>query len=485
MTINRRGGLLAAVCLAVLAAAAGPAPAETLAEAIASAYESNPSLQAQRAGQRALDENWVQARVGYRPTLSASVQPFWQETQAGKAGGGAISRLNTGSASFSFTQPIFTGGRTAAAVSQAEADILAGRENLRRAEAQVIGQVIQTYVDVRRDQAALEIRREDLKVLQRQLEESKARFEVGEITRTDVAQSEARLAASRALVQQATGQLAISRSVYLQTVGRNPGDLAPPPTLDDLIPGTIDQAFDVAERDNAQIRAAQYTERSSRAQVDGVRALRMPRVSLQGSVGYSGTVEPFHAEKYARNNTASAVITMPLFSGGAVSSEIRQALERNNVSRIGVETTRRGVIQLLTQSWSSLIAARENITSNEEQVRAAMIAAEGVHQEQQVGLRTTLDVLNAEQELRFAQISLNSAVHDAYVASAGVLSQLGRLQADYLIPNTPRYDPRANFGKLRITWGWTPWEEVIAPIDSLLTSKVKERPLDKPQAALK
>lgn len=498
MLNSRRGALLAAVSCAVLGLVAAPAYAETLADAIALAYDSNPTLQAQRATQRALDENWMQARAGYRPQLSVSARATYIETRTPGAKGlidtngdgipdtvasASISERNGGTAGLSLSQPLYTGGRVAAAVSAAEADILQGRENLRRVEAQVLGQVIQAYVDVRRDQEALRIRNEDLTVLQRQLEESKARFDVGEITRTDVAQSQARLAASQAAAQSAQAQLAISRANYAAVVGRNPGDLAPEPPLAGLLPGSIEQAYDIAERDNAQIRAAQYGEQGSKARLAAARAERMPNLSLQAQLGFSGPAAPLETDKYSRNITGAAVFSVPLFSGGLINSRVRAAMERNTADRINIETARRAVQQSLTQAWSSLMATRANIASTDEQVSAARIAAEGVHQEQQVGLRTTLDVLNAEQELRAAELAQIAARHDEYIASTNVLNQTGRLQADYLTPNVPHYDPRANFNSLRISWGWVPWEEPIAIVDSVTTPKTKEKPLDPPPAA--
>ncbi len=480
MLNSRRGALFAAVSSAsiVLSSIAGPAWSETLADAIALAYDSNPTLQSQRALQRALDESWVQARTGFRPSASATVRGTYQELRTPGAGPGrSITENNAGSAVLSLNQPIYTGGRVAASVSGAEADILAGRENLRRVETQVLGQVILAYVDVRRDIEGLRIRQENVKVLRRQLEESKARFDVGEITRTDVAQSEARLAAAIAQLQSSQAQLDISRSNYRATVGQTPGDLAPEPSLAALMPATIDQAYDAAESDNGQIRAAQYNEQSSRANVAQSRAERMPTVSLQGSVGFSGIASPLHTEDYARSLTGAAVVTVPLFSGGLISSRIRSAVERNNADRIGVETARRSVQQGLTQAWSSLIAARGNIDATDQQVRAARIAAEGVHQEQQVGLRTTLDVLNAEQELRSAELAQINARHDEYAAAASVLAQMGRLEASHLTPNVPHYDPRANYNSLRMTWGWTPWEEPIAIVDGIGTPKITEKPL--------
>jgi len=474
MSRRIRGAPIAAASTAalLLGLVAVPVHAETLADAIALAYASNPTLQAQRASLRALDESWVQARSGFRPSVSGSVTASYSETRIPALVGNIES--NSGRAVLSLNQPIYTGGRVGAAVAAARGDILAGRESLRRVEAQILGGVIQSYMDVRRDQESLRIQTENVAVLQRQLEESRARFDVGEITRTDVAQSEARLAASVALRQSAQAQLAISRGSYTAVVGQAPGELAPPPSLEPLIPATIDGAMDIAEQDNAQIRAAQYAEDAGRARVAGARAERLPSLSLQASLGQSGVAQPLLTDTYTRSVSGAAVLTIPLFSGGLTNSRVRAAVERNNVDRITIEITRRSVIQSLTQAWSALIAARANIISTEQQVKSARLAAEGVHQEQQVGLRTTLDVLNAEQELRSAQLSQVNANHDAYVAAATVLSQMGHLTAD-LLPASSKYDAKANFNKLRMTWGWVPWEEPVAMVDSVLTPNAKEK----------
>ncbi|MFM8377280.1 MAG: TolC family outer membrane protein [Phenylobacterium sp.] len=453
-----------------------------MAEAIAMAYASNPTLQAQRAQLRALDENWYQARSGYRPTLSATGRATWTETTLPGTNPQVDIESNSGSAILSLTQPIYTGGRVSSAVSAAEADSLAGRETLRRVEAQVLGQVIQSYVDVRRDQEALRIRQTNVAVLQRQLDESRARFEVGEITRTDVAQSEARLAAAVALLNSAQATLATSRATYEAVVGQAPGDLAPEPPIGTLLPGSIEQAWDLAESGSPILRAAEYAEQASRARVAGARAEQMPTVALQGQLGYSGLASPLHTDAYSRALSGGAVVTVPIFSGGQTLSRVRAATERNTVDRLGVENARRTVRQAITQSWSALQAARSNIEATDKQVRAARIAAEGVVQEQRVGLRTTIDVLNAEQELRAAELAQVSARRDEYVAAAGVLGQVGRLQAGYLVPEVPRYDPAANFNNLRVTWGWVPWEVPVSGVDGVLVPKPKVIP-DRPVPA--
>jgi len=473
MSQSLRQRLLAA-SLSVALAVAAPAAAETLGDALAEAYQNNPNLQAQRATQRAIDETYVQARGGWRPTLTVQASGSYEEIRTPRSQllrfqrGATLERGNTGAGVIAFSQPIWTGGRTAAAVTAANADVLQNREALRRLENQVMQAVIQAYVDVRRDQENLRIQQENVKVLQAQLQESQARFDVGEITRTDVALSQARLAASQASLQSVLAQLAISRSNYANLVGHNPGDLEPEPSLAYLMPGNVDDAFTIAEQNSPLLRAQQFAEQASRARIAGARAERMPNVSFQGAVRYTGGEIDPQIQGYDTEKTATLNVTVPLINGGITASRIRQAIERNNSDRITVETQRRSVLQNVTQSWNQLIAARANIVSTDEQVRAAVIAAEGTHEEEQVGLRSTLDVLNAEQELRAAQLSQVTARHDEYAAAAAVLAAMGRLEARNLIPATPRYDPKSNFRRLRFTWGWTPWEEPIAILDRVV-----------------
>jgi outer membrane protein len=496
-----RGRLLAAtVCAAVTGGMAVPAAAETLADAVALAYQNNPTLQAQRAAQRALDENYVQARSGWRPTLGLGASATYTESRTPKAAAGVdsngdgqpdtfgnfgVREANSGRVGLTFTQPIWTGGRVAAAVNAANADVLAGRENLRRVESQILASVIQAYSDTRRDQETLRIRQENVNVLTRQLQESNARFDVGEVTRTDVAQSQARLSQAQALLQSAVAQLAITRATYATLVGQNPGELAPEPSLAFLLPTDPDEAYKAAEEFNPQLRAQQFTEQASRARVAGARAERMPTVSGQVTFGFDrGPVRPFDSDLYTRGTTATVSASVPLFSGGLTSSRIRQSVERNNADRITVEGVRRNVMQGVTTFWSQLIAARANIASSEEQVRAARIAAEGTRQEQQVGLRTTIDVLNAEQELRQAELNQVSSRRDEYVAAANVLATMGRLEGRNLIPTVAQYDSAKNFRKLRMTWGWVPWEEAVGVVDQVATpwpaNKPGEKPLEKP-----
>jgi outer membrane protein len=487
MSKTLRGRLLAAIFTAGLAGAfAASACAETLADAIALAYDTNPNLLAQRSVQRALDETYVQARAGFRPTLSLSGSATYLQTRTPRAASGtpidttgngipnALGRgINTNNSAFfglTLSQPIWNGGRTASAVSAAEADILSGRENLRRVESQVMFQVIQAYADVRRDQESVVIRQQNVGVLKKQLEESRARNEVGEITRTDVAQSQSRLAAAQALLASTQAQLAISRGNYAAAVGQNPGELQPEPSLAFLLPKTADEAFSIAEQFNPQLRGQQYAEQASRARVAEARAERMPTVGLRAQYGFTGRAEPFNQGRFSNDILGTANVTVPIFTGGLTTSRIRQQIERNNTDRITIELQRRAVLQNLTQSWNQLAAARSNIDSTDEAVRAAAVAAEGTHLEQKLGLRTTLDSLNAEQELSNNQLSATAAKHDEYLAAASVLASMGRLEGKDLIPAVTQYDPKRNFRKLRFALGYVPWEEPVAIVDRMLAA---------------
>jgi outer membrane protein len=475
LTVQR---LCATALAGVLAAGlAGAASAETLADAITLAYQTNPTLQAQRAQLRATDENVVQARAGFRPTadLRATGTWYWQHYATCQilfgcfsgTSGGFNQNYNQLNATLSVNQPIYTGGRATARLKAAEAQVLEGREQLRQAEAQVMLIVIQAYEDVRRDEQTLAIRKDNVLVLQRQVDESRARFEVGEVTRTDVAQSEAQLAAAQALLSSAGAQLASSRAAYASAVGQSPGTLDPEPAFK-IFPDSVDQAFDTVEFNNPQIRTAQYAEQAAEAQVSEARAQRMPQVGLQGSYGYEQPLNPFDSSANVRSTTASIVFTQPLFAGGATESQIRQFVEQANVARIQQEQARRTAIQNVSQAWSTLLAARANIVADEEQVTAAKVAFEGTRAEQQAGLRTTLEVLAAQQALENAQLALVDAHHDEYVAAAAVLNVMGLLEAKNLVPGIENLPGGHSFEQLKHAPGYVPGvDEAVSAIDSI------------------
>jgi outer membrane protein len=476
----KRSRALASVALIAVAAGLGAAPAwaDTLRDALSLAYQTNPSLLAQRANQRALDESVVQARSGLRPTIDLSGSASYSRTDVD--GGdpidlngdgvpdtvspGGVTESDSGSVSIGLSQNLYTGGRISLGINAAQANVLAGRENLREVEQQVLASVIQAYADVLRDTEILRIREENLGVLQRQLEESSARFEVGEITRTDVAQSEARLAQSEADLANARAQLSVSRAAYAAVVGQAPASLEALPALPG-VPTDFDVALDSGLSDNPGLRAAAFNLQAAEARVAQARAEYLPSVRLSSSYGGSGDLTDFDlADRTSFQATAS--VSVPLFTGGLNRSRVAQALEQANAAQINVEGERRGVLQSVSSAFAQVISARATLEAGEEAVRAASVAAEGVRQEAQVGLRTTLDVLNQELELRSAQVSLAAARRNEYVAQAQLLSAMGRLEGQDLDPTIERYDPEANFNRVR-NRGALPWDGIIESLDRI------------------
>lgn len=486
--LKRSRALASVAAIAILSGIAAPAWAETLKEALALAYQTNPSLLAQRASQRALDESIVQARAGLRPRIDIGADAGYAYSR--NAGGPrevdtdndgipdttinvpAFSNDGTtGGASISLSQSIWSGGRIGHGITAAEANILAGRENLREIEQTVLASVIQAYADVIRDTDILRIRQSNLGVLRRQLDESSARFEVGEITRTDVAQSEARLAQSEADLANAQAQLSVSRAVYAAVVGQAPGDLAPMPVLPNL-PTDFDSALDVAMADNPSIRAAGYTLQAAEANVAAAKAEYLPSARLTAS--YGGSTDDINSPGDIADNQsfqAGASLSVPLFTGGLNSSRVAAARERANVAQINVEGERRSTLQTVSSAYAQSLSARSTLTAGEEAVRAATVAAEGVRQEAQVGLRTTLDVLNQELELRNAEVTLASARRNEYVAQANLLAAMGRLEGQDLDASIPVYDPADNYNHVR-NRGGLPWDGLVEAIDRIAAPSI-------------
>jgi outer membrane protein len=443
--------------------------AETLPDAIALAYQTNPTLQAQRAQVRVADETYVQARTGYQPTASVQATVTTQDNNQisvvnGTQGVGAV---QTSNASLILNQPLYTGGRVASQVDAAQAGVLAAREALRNTEQTVLQSVIEAYMNVRRDQEALAIGRENLQRLSRQLDEIRARAKVGEITRTDVAQTQERVSGARSQLSTAEANLGVSRAAYVQVVGQAPGDLAPPPALEPMLPKSVDDAILAAQDHNPQLRQAADLERESAARVAAAKAQTRPTFSLQGNLTYGGGSAGY-GSPFARAGHdigASIVATLPITTGGLTSSQIRQAMESNTVDRIGIETARRQAEFSAEQSWRQLQGLRESVAADQEQVDAATVAFEGSRQEAKLGLRSTIDVLIAEQDLFQAELNLANAQRDAYVASSALLAAMGVLSVDRLAPGAPLYDPAKHFARVSRTPAWTPWTPAVAGLD--------------------
>lgn len=453
------------VPLAALFLFTGSARAETLTDALAETIRSNPTLLSQQASQRATDETYVQARAGWRPTVSIAANAgYAQATNSPTDYAAGTYQTNDAQATLVLAQPLYTGGRVAHAVQAAQARVLAGQQGLRLTEAQTLQAAITAYMDVLRDQDILATRGADLETLKRQVAETTSRYRLGaSITRTDVAQAEAQRAQAEAARQAATAQLEASRAAYRAAIGASPGTLAQPTSLPGL-PATLADALQDAAASNPALVQSALLARASDADIGTARAARLPTIGLQGSFGYIGGVAPFHERNYDKEATALVTLTQPIAAGGLIASQIRQAEDRNDADRATAAAAARAAEQGVSTAWSAVLAGQAGIAANRTQVAQAATALQGTQLEYADGLRTTLDVLIADQNLRAAQVSLAQSRHDTIVAEASLLAAIGRLEARIVVPGMQAYDPQAAFDRVR-TKGAVPWEGAIAAID--------------------
>jgi outer membrane protein len=446
--------------------------ADTLADAISLAYNTNPTILEERAALRAMDETYAQARAGYRPQLSASVEADYQKglpIQNGVISAEGPSEADA--ATVGLTQTLLDGGQTAAQVRAALDDILAEREKLRQVEAGVLQAVIQAYADVRRDAEALVIAGEDADELRHLRDDAQAQFDVGEYTRADLAQVQGRLAGAQMQVRNAEAQLAASRAGYVELVGQAPGSLEPEPPLPGL-PASLEEALAAADRNNPSVRQAQFAERAAAARVALAKTAFRPSLALRATYGVNGDLanQPNSGlpppGSYEQQITASAVLTQPLFTGGLNASRVRQAAETDSSQLMALEAARRVAARNVAQYWSQFGAANQNVTSGRDAVAADQIAYDGVVQEAKLADRTPLEELIAQQELGSARQSLNVAEHDAYVSGASLLAAIGHLDARAFAPGVGAYDPRTSFDRVRKA-GAVPWEGLVESVEKL------------------
>ena len=440
--------LRAAATLAIVAAAVfagSPASAQTLTEAFAYAYNNNPQILAQRALLRATDEQVPQALSNWRPTVTLTGQAGFE--RAGVAARGTstnFSSFEPRSLDLRVTQPLYRGGRTEAATRQAINTVQSTRAQTLSVETTVFQAVAQAYLDVVRDQTLVEVNRNNEQVLRRQLEATQDRFRVGEVTRTDVAQAESSLAQATANRISSEGTLEISRASYTRAVGHPPGRLVQPRERP-VLPASRDEALGLAMHNNPNVISANFTELAARENIDVVRGQLLPTISLVGDLNRS--FAPSVSLRTARQDTASVIaqLTVPLYEGGLIWSQTRQAEQTVGQRRSQVDDARRLAVQQATQAWETLQSARAAIASFGAAVRAAQIALEGVQQEALVGSRTVLDVLISEQQLFTTQSQLIGAQHDAALAEFNLAAATGRLIAPELRLPLQLYDMERHY----------------------------------------
>ncbi len=430
---------------------AAPAHAESLTDALAAAYQSNPALQAQRAQLRATDEQVPQALSGWRPAIQAqgTYGAVRDDTTLNAPAASAVTHSRPLTATVTLSQNLFRGGQTVNATEQAESSVLAGRAGLTSAEQSILLTAVQAYMNVIRDEGVVGLNRNNVEVLKRQLEATRDRFRVGELTRTDVAQSEARLSGARTSLTQAEAQLTASRAAYAKVIGQAPGTLERPGAVANL-PQSEEEAREIAVRANPDLIAARKSEEASRAAIKVAKGTLLPSFDVQASYQYAR--DPSTTIRDNEETALIGVLTVPLYQSGVEYSRVRQAKELNSQSRMQIAAVQRGVDEAVQNAWELLRSARANIISSQEQVKASEIALEGVKQEEQVGSQTTLDVLNAEQELLNARVSLVSAERDEAVAEYSLLAATGQLTAKNLQLPVKYYDPVKNYEEVRDKW---------------------------------
>ena len=419
-----------------------PSAAESLAEALASAYANNPTLNAQRAALRATDEGVPQALSGYRPTVSASADV-------------GISRSTTSTTyprgvSLTIEQPIFLGFRTKNSVKMAETAVLAGREVLRSSEQTVLLNAVTAFMDLVQAQANLNLQSQNVDFLRRQVTAENDRLKVGEGTRTDVAQTNARLAAAESSYSAAVAQLNTAIAVYEQIVGRRPKSLGAAPPIDRLIPRTLEAALAAGNAQNPTLLASAYNIDVALYNVSVLEGSLLPSVTATGTVSHRDD----NGGPGSSSDSASLVgrVSIPIYSAGLTDSKVRQAKETLGQRRIERDAAMAQVRQSVISAWGALDAARAQARAADSQVQAQTLVLSGVIEQQKVGQSTTLDVLDSQQDMLTARLAQVTAQHDRVVAGYSLLSAIGALNADKLALKVQRYDETDHYNQVRDKW---------------------------------
>jgi outer membrane protein len=455
-----------------LAAGLGAAPgarSQSLIEALSTTYNSNPDLLAGRALLRQTDETLAQAVANWRPRITLSLE--YNKVEADSY---PISRastffiLNGKFTTLQVVQPLFRGGKTVADTKQAQANIQAQRAALADTEQTVLLAAVTSYADLVQNIAIADARRNNVRVLIQQLDATRERFRVGELTITDVSQAEARLEGARADLVQAEAQIRISEAAYQRTIGQRPGRLGEMPFIGGL-PVSEDEAISLAMDYGPRAVSAQYRISAANYGVNSAIGNLLPQVNLVGAIQQQFDLQTPNDQFYTYALRVQA--TVPIYQNGSEWSQVRQAKELVAQRRNELDSARRAQAENVIRFWRQLDSSRSRVTSFEAQVRANEVALNGVRQEALVGSRTTLDVLNAEQELLNAQVNLVQARHDVQVAYYGVIAGIGRLTARNLALPVEYYDEERYYNEIGSRWiGWGTHDTGPKPIPAPTTT---------------
>ncbi len=457
--IDGRKAIAGVAALALASGFAGISRADTIEAALVRSYQNNPQLNAQRAAVRATDEGVPQALSGYRPrvAVTASVGEQYSESltvtrppNAPPVYSGLRGVNAPRSVGATVTQPLFNGFQTANRVRAAESTVSSSREGLRVLEQTVLLSAATFYMDYLRDAAIVEVQRSNVRVLEQTLKQVQDRFSVGEVTRTDVAQSEAQLAAGRSQLLTAESNLNTTRANFRRVIGNEPSALAPGTPVDRFLPATMHSAIEIGLMQNPSVTAAMYGIDIAFLSVKVSEGALFPTVQLVASI--TQTYESTLVILRSLNASVAAQVSVPVYQGGSEYSLIRQSKETLAQQRLVLDQTRDQTRSTVVEQWGRLQAAKAQITSAQAQVTASETALNGVREEARVGQRTTLDVLNAQQALVNARVAIVTAQHDRVVASYAVLAAIGRLSPQVLGLKTTVYDPSVHYHQVRDAW---------------------------------
>jgi len=448
--------LRSGICLAVASCVAFAAPAargEGLPEALAKAYRTNPQLNAERARQRATDENVPQALSGYRPQIVASLSAGLQAVRDLLPGNTIQSAtLKPWTVGVTVTQTLFNGFKTANSVRVAELQVQSGREALRNVGQGVLLDAVTVYTNVLANQSLVDAQRANVAFLQETLGITQKRLNAGDVTPTDTAQAEARLSRGRADLNAAEVNLAVSQATYTQVIGNAPNSLRPAETVDRLLPRSRDDATGLAFREHPAVMAASFDFDVATTSIRVAESSLMPTITLQGSASRSKDSDPTLGTFGTDQASVTGQLTQPIYDGGMAASQTRQAKEVAAQSRLVLDQFRNQARTAAVGAWVANEGAKIAVTASESEVRAATVALQGVQREAAGGQRTTVDVLNAQQDLILAKARLIGAQRDRVIASYTLLSAIGRLDVKTLGLNTPDYLPEVHYHQVRDAW---------------------------------
>ena len=448
--------LRSGICLGVAACAgfaATDARAEALPEALAKAYQSNPQLNAERARQRATDENVPQALAGYRPQIIASLSGGLQAVRNLLPDNTFQSAsLKPWTIGVTVTQTLFNGFKTANSVRVAELQVQSGREALRNVGQGVLLDAVTAYTNVLANQSLVEAQRSNVAFLRETLGITQKRLNAGDVTPTDTAQAEARLNRGLADLNAAEVSLAISQATYTQVIGNPPAQLRPAETVDRYLPRNRDEATDMAFRQHPAVMAAGFDVDVASTTIRVAESSLLPTISVQGNASRSKDADPTLGTFGTNQASILGQMTAPIYDGGTGASQTRQAKELAAQSRLVLDQVRNQARTAATGAWVANEGAKIAVTASESEVRAATVALQGVQREAQGGQRTTVDVLNSQQDLISAKARLIGAQRDRVIASYTLLSAIGRLDVKTLALNTPDYLPEVHYHQVRDAW---------------------------------